>query len=166
MLLTSSKRNRNFFFGLIIFISCNVLINVYFLWWKFFSFFFPFWDSCDGSDNPLCSVESMMFCYMVIFCSVDLKGLMDQNKQNLVPPSSRMTNYVVLRFGNANSDPNVSVSSILSCLCVHILWLKMTVAIACEIKEVYHFSGWLLFHFSCWWTMITRRIPMLNKWLR
>ncbi|KAK7279065.1 hypothetical protein RJT34_24109 [Clitoria ternatea] len=32
--------------------------------------------------------------------SVDLKSLVEQNKLNFVPPSSRMTNYVVLKFGN------------------------------------------------------------------
>lgn len=33
---------------------------------------------------------------------------MEQNKQNFIPPSSRMTNYVVLRFGDLKLDPNVS----------------------------------------------------------
>eukprot|EP00257_Ricinus_communis_P007453 XP_002523919.2 uncharacterized protein LOC8281964 [Ricinus communis] len=32
--------------------------------------------------------------------SVDLKSLVEQNKPNFIPPTSRMTNYVVLRFGN------------------------------------------------------------------
>ncbi|XP_028790654.1 uncharacterized protein LOC114746595 [Neltuma alba] len=32
--------------------------------------------------------------------SVDLKSLVEQNKPNFVLPSSRMTNYVVLKFGN------------------------------------------------------------------
>ncbi|XP_042003452.1 protein RETARDED ROOT GROWTH-LIKE-like [Salvia splendens] len=38
--------------------------------------------------------------------SVDLKGLVEHNKQNFIPPSSRMTNYVVLRFGDLKPDPN------------------------------------------------------------
>ncbi|XP_022743517.1 uncharacterized protein LOC111294474 [Durio zibethinus] len=37
--------------------------------------------------------------------SVDLRGLVEQNKQNFIPPSSRMTNYVVLKFGNLASSP-------------------------------------------------------------
>lgn len=37
--------------------------------------------------------------------SVDLRSLVEQNKQNFIPPTSRMTNYVVLRFGDANLDP-------------------------------------------------------------
>lgn len=32
--------------------------------------------------------------------SVDLRSLVDQNKANFIPPTSRMTNYVVLKFGN------------------------------------------------------------------
>ncbi|KAL8166822.1 hypothetical protein V2J09_008321 [Rumex salicifolius] len=40
--------------------------------------------------------------------SLDLKGLVDQNKQNFVPPSSRMTNYVVLKFGNLRTVPDES----------------------------------------------------------
>ncbi|XVE75316.1 hypothetical protein DITRI_Ditri12bG0084600 [Diplodiscus trichospermus] len=37
--------------------------------------------------------------------SVDLRGLVEQNKQNFIPPTSRMTNYVVLKFGNLASSP-------------------------------------------------------------
>lgn len=43
-------------------------------------------------------------------CSVDLKGLVEQNKHNFIPPTSRMTNYVVLKFGN-HTDPTVSYES-------------------------------------------------------
>lgn len=34
---------------------------------------------------------------------------MEKNKQNFIPPSSRMTNYVVLRFGDTKKAPTVSV---------------------------------------------------------
>ncbi|KAK4436041.1 hypothetical protein Salat_0767800 [Sesamum alatum] len=43
--------------------------------------------------------------------SVDLRSLTEQNKQNFIPPSSRMTNYVLLRFGDLRPDPNVSFYS-------------------------------------------------------
>ncbi|EPS72085.1 hypothetical protein M569_02673, partial [Genlisea aurea] len=43
--------------------------------------------------------------------SVDLKSFVDQNKQNFIPPPSRMPNYVVLRFGDPKPDPNGSSSS-------------------------------------------------------
>lgn len=45
---------------------------------------------------------------MVVFWfSVDLRSLVDQNRQNFIPPTSRMTNYVVLKFGTL-SNPSVS----------------------------------------------------------
>ncbi|XP_073125565.1 protein RETARDED ROOT GROWTH-LIKE [Henckelia pumila] len=44
--------------------------------------------------------------------SVDLRTLVDQNKQNFITPSSRMTNYVVLRFGDLKSDPHGLGSSL------------------------------------------------------
>lgn len=37
--------------------------------------------------------------------SVDLASLAEQNKQNFVSSTSRMTNYVVLRFGDSNLEP-------------------------------------------------------------
>ncbi|GLT93181.1 hypothetical protein SLE2022_109830 [Rubroshorea leprosula] len=47
--------------------------------------------------------------------SVDLRGLMEQNKQNFIPPSSRMTNYIVLKFGNLvdsyGTGPSISGSN-------------------------------------------------------
>ncbi|KAF5794776.1 hypothetical protein HanRHA438_Chr08g0343331 [Helianthus annuus] len=36
--------------------------------------------------------------------SVNLKELMDQNRPNYIQPTSRMTNYVVLRFGNTKPE--------------------------------------------------------------
>ncbi|KAE8679455.1 ethylene-responsive transcription factor RAP2-7-like isoform X1 [Hibiscus syriacus] len=40
---------------------------------------------------------------------VDLRGLMEQNKQNIIPPTSRMTNYVVLKFGDLSCSPGPGV---------------------------------------------------------
>ncbi|KAE9445227.1 hypothetical protein C3L33_22875, partial [Rhododendron williamsianum] len=42
-------------------------------------------------------------------CSVDLRRLVEQNKPNFIPPTSRMTNYVVLRFGNEKPGPNINL---------------------------------------------------------
>ncbi|KAM7499199.1 hypothetical protein LguiA_023613 [Lonicera macranthoides] len=38
--------------------------------------------------------------------SVDLRSLLEQNKLYFIPPTSRMTNYVVLRFGYAKPELN------------------------------------------------------------
>lgn len=48
-----------------------------------------------------------------VFCfdgySIDLRGLMAENQVNLIPHTSEMNNYVVLRFRNRNSHtPPVS----------------------------------------------------------
>ncbi|XP_022006557.1 uncharacterized protein LOC110904997 isoform X2 [Helianthus annuus] len=36
--------------------------------------------------------------------SVNLRSLVDQNRHNFIPPTSRMTNYVVLRFGSTKPE--------------------------------------------------------------
>ncbi|KAI3980508.1 hypothetical protein MKX01_008925 [Papaver californicum] len=38
--------------------------------------------------------------------SIDLRSLIDWSKANHIPPTSRMTNYAVLRFGDTNSNPH------------------------------------------------------------
>ncbi|KAI3793386.1 hypothetical protein L1987_36005 [Smallanthus sonchifolius] len=38
------------------------------------------------------------------FTSVNLRSLVDQNRSNFIPATSRMTNYVVLRFGSTNPE--------------------------------------------------------------
>lgn len=53
--------------------------------------------------------------------SVDLRRLVEQNKQNFVPPSSRMTNYVVLRFGDMRPNPNGLSSSLSGNDCCYIV---------------------------------------------
>lgn len=54
----------------------------------------------------------MIFCVSEscnYFCSVDLRSLVEQNRSHFIPPTSRMTNYVVFRFGNVEADYNVSM---------------------------------------------------------
>ncbi|XP_027365611.1 uncharacterized protein LOC113872330 isoform X3 [Abrus precatorius] len=56
--------------------------------------------------EPSTKIPSLLF-------PVDLKSLVEQNKPNFVPPSSRMTNYVVLKFGDIR-DSRVPGTSFLS----------------------------------------------------
>ncbi|CAI0411626.1 unnamed protein product [Linum tenue] len=49
----------------------------------------------EEDDRPAIPVRAFFFS-----TSVDLKSLVEQNKQNFIPPTSRMTNYVVLKFGD------------------------------------------------------------------
>ncbi|CAK8571141.1 unnamed protein product [Lathyrus sativus] len=52
-------------------------------------------ETLDQDTKPAIPVRAFFFS-----TSVDLKSLVEQNKPNFVTPSSRMTNYVVLKFGN------------------------------------------------------------------
>ncbi|XP_051120196.1 protein RETARDED ROOT GROWTH-LIKE [Andrographis paniculata] len=60
-------------------------------------------------DAPNTSIPVRAFFFST---SVDLRSLVEQNKQSFIPPSSRMTNYVVFRFGDLKPDPNGSGSSL------------------------------------------------------
>ncbi|KAJ0229054.1 Protein RETARDED ROOT GROWTH-LIKE [Hirschfeldia incana] len=63
----------------------------------------------DGSYGGLEAETKLSLPVRAYFFStnVDLKSLVEQNKLNFIPPTSRMTNYVVLKFGN-HSDPTGS----------------------------------------------------------
>ncbi|CAN1798471.1 Protein RETARDED ROOT GROWTH-LIKE, partial [Linum perenne] len=51
--------------------------------------------SVEKDSKPAIPVRACIFS-----TSVDLKSLVEQNKPNFVPPTSRMTNYVLLKFGD------------------------------------------------------------------
>ncbi|PIN21801.1 hypothetical protein CDL12_05492 [Handroanthus impetiginosus] len=53
--------------------------------------------------------------------SVDLRSLVEQNKQNFITPSSRMTNYVVLGFGDLRPDPNALGSTLSGSDCCYMV---------------------------------------------
>ncbi|KAL3650046.1 hypothetical protein CASFOL_006449 [Castilleja foliolosa] len=55
------------------------------------------------SEDSKASIPVRAFFFST---SVDLKSLVEHNKQNFIPPSSRMTNYVVLRYGDFSPQPN------------------------------------------------------------
>ncbi|KAJ8557096.1 hypothetical protein K7X08_002721 [Anisodus acutangulus] len=57
-------------------------------------------DASATAVKPYIPVRAFFFS-----TSVDLRSLVEQNKQNFIPPSSRMTNYVVLRFGDTKKAP-------------------------------------------------------------
>ncbi|XP_020229271.1 uncharacterized protein LOC109810258 [Cajanus cajan] len=69
----------------------------------------------DQDTKPSIPVRAFFFS-----TSVDLKSLVEQNKPNFVPPSSRMTNYVVLKFGDIcdSKGPGVFLSGSNGCYLV------------------------------------------------
>ncbi|KAL3520650.1 hypothetical protein ACH5RR_018799 [Cinchona calisaya] len=79
-------------------------------------------DDNDNDDDAIAGVKPSIPVRAYFYStSVDLRGLMDQNKQNLIPPSSRMTNYVVLRFGTANSEPSALGASVSGSDCCYMV---------------------------------------------
>jgi hypothetical protein len=47
-------------------------------------------------------------------CSIDLRSLQSQNAFNVIPPNSRATNYVVLKYYDVKGEAQVSLSLSLS----------------------------------------------------
>uniref|UniRef100_A0A2N9E2Y6 DUF155 domain-containing protein n=1 Tax=Fagus sylvatica TaxID=28930 RepID=A0A2N9E2Y6_FAGSY len=71
--------------------------------------------SLDEDSKPAIPVRAYFFS-----TSVDLRSLVEQNKPNFIPPTSRMTNYVVLKFGNLSeiNGLGASLSGSTSCYMV------------------------------------------------
>lgn len=70
-------------------------------------------DGANGSleeeeEDPRTNIPVKAYFFST---SVDLRSLVDQNRQNFIPPTSRMTNYVVLKFGTL-SNPSGLLSSL------------------------------------------------------
>ncbi|KAJ6772901.1 hypothetical protein OIU74_019005 [Salix koriyanagi] len=66
--------------------------------------------------------------------SVDLKSVVEQNKQNFIPPTSRMTNYVVLKFGNL-SQPSGLGSCISGSSCSYMVVLQYGSIVLFNVRE-------------------------------
>ncbi|XP_074305482.1 protein RETARDED ROOT GROWTH-LIKE-like [Silene latifolia] len=60
-------------------------------------------NDVDANPHPYTYIPVRAFFFST---SMDLKSLVDENRTNFIPPSSRMTNYVVLKFGNLKPVPN------------------------------------------------------------
>ncbi|ESR49434.1 protein retarded root growth-like [Citrus sinensis] len=69
-------------------------------------------DGANGSleeeeEDPRTNIPVKAYFFST---SVDLRGLVDQNRQNFIPPTSRMTNYVVLKFGTLSNPSGTGAS--------------------------------------------------------
>uniref|UniRef100_A0A5B6YJR0 Putative sporulation protein RMD1 n=1 Tax=Davidia involucrata TaxID=16924 RepID=A0A5B6YJR0_DAVIN len=71
-----------------------------------------------GEEDTKLSIPVRAFFFST---SVDLRSLVERNKLNFIPPTSRMTNYVVFRFGNIKSEPNGSVASLSGSECCYMV---------------------------------------------
>lgn len=61
-------------------------------------------DGNNGDMNEEDMMPSVPVRAYFFSTSVDLRSLVDQNRPNFIPPTSRMTNYVVFKFGNLQFD--------------------------------------------------------------
>ncbi|CAN8299665.1 unnamed protein product [Cochlearia groenlandica] len=66
--------------------------------------------------------------------SVDLKSLVEDNKLNFIPPTSRMTNYVVLKFGN-HSDPTGTGGRISGSECIYMVVFQYGSIVLFNVRE-------------------------------
>ncbi|KAB5538905.1 hypothetical protein DKX38_016438 [Salix brachista] len=66
--------------------------------------------------------------------SVDLKSVVEQNKLNFIPPTSRMTNYVVLKFGNL-SQPSGLGSCISGSSCSYMVVFQYGSIVLFNVRE-------------------------------
>ncbi|KAF8055517.1 hypothetical protein N665_1292s0014 [Sinapis alba] len=66
--------------------------------------------------------------------SVDLKSLVEQNKHNFIPPTSRMTNYVVLKFGN-HTDPTGTGGCISGSECIYMVVFQYGSIVLFNVRE-------------------------------
>ncbi|KAL9260097.1 RETARDED ROOT GROWTH-LIKE-like protein [Drosera capensis] len=67
--------------------------------------------------------------------SVDLKTLVDQNKQNFIPPTSRMTNYVLLKFGDLRDEPNGLGSTLTGSGCGYMLVFQYGSVVLFNVRD-------------------------------
>nr|KJB78905.1 hypothetical protein B456_013G024700 [Gossypium raimondii] len=105
--------------------------------------------------------------------SVDLKGLVEQNKQNFIPPTSRMTNYVVLKFGDLSSSSGPGVFTSGSDCCFMVVFQYGSIVLfnirECDVDQYLkivekHASGLLPEMRKDEYEVI--EMPTLNTWMQ
>ncbi|KVI09754.1 Protein of unknown function DUF155 [Cynara cardunculus var. scolymus] len=74
--------------------------------------------------------------------SVDLRSLVDQNKSNFIPPTSRMTNYVVLRFGSTKPELIGSGASISGSDCCYMVVFQYGSIVLFNVRD-HEIDGYL-----------------------
>ncbi|KAK9283667.1 hypothetical protein L1049_011919 [Liquidambar formosana] len=74
--------------------------------------------------------------------SVDLRSLVEQNRPNFIPPTSRMTNYVVFKFGNPNPDPNVLGASLSQSDCCYMVVFQYGSIVLFNVRD-HEIDGYL-----------------------
>ncbi|EXC19478.1 hypothetical protein L484_014108 [Morus notabilis] len=85
--------------------------------------------SVDEDTWPAIPVRAYFFS-----TSVDLRRLLEENKANFIPPSSRMTNYVVLKFGELR-NPHVLGASLSGSDCCYMVVFQYGSIVLFNVRE-------------------------------
>ncbi|CAF2348220.1 hypothetical protein HID58_039234 [Brassica napus] len=96
----------------------------------------PTLEVADGNHGGLEEETKLSLPVRAYFfsTSVDLKGLVEQNKHNFIPPTSRMTNYVVLKFGN-HTDPTGTGGCISGSECIYMVVFQYGSIVLFNVRE-------------------------------
>ncbi|ESQ41308.1 hypothetical protein EUTSA_v10013692mg [Eutrema salsugineum] len=96
----------------------------------------PYVEVGDGNSGGLEEETKLSLPVRAYFfsTSVDLRSLVEQNKQNFIPPTSRMTNYVVLKFGN-HSDPTGTGGCISGSECIYMVVFQYGSIVLFNVRE-------------------------------
>ncbi|KAF8397622.1 hypothetical protein HHK36_016542 [Tetracentron sinense] len=95
-------------------------------------------EAGDGNTGSVNQEETRLSIPVRTFffsTSVDLRRLVELNKANFIPPTSRMTNYVVLRFGNIKSDPNGVDTSLSGSECCYMVVFQYGSIVLFNVSE-------------------------------
>ncbi|KAL6578036.1 hypothetical protein OROMI_010364 [Orobanche minor] len=127
----------------------------------------------EASDTSKASIPVKAYFFST---SVDLRSLVEQNKQNFIPPSSRMTNYVVLRFGDYSPEPNGLGSSLGGSHCCYMIVFQYGSIVLFNVRDhevddylkivKQHASGLLPEMRKDEWEYEVREKPALLTWMQ
>ncbi|XP_010419956.1 PREDICTED: uncharacterized protein LOC104705617 [Camelina sativa] len=67
--------------------------------------------------------------------SVDLRSLIEHNKQNFIPPTSRMTNYAVLKFCNHSDPTGTNAGCISGSECIYMVVYQYGSIVLFNVRE-------------------------------
>ncbi|KAK1409514.1 hypothetical protein QVD17_36040 [Tagetes erecta] len=97
------------------------------------------WDEADDSFDDGVSDEDVKLSIPVrayfFSTSVDLKSLVEQNRRNFIPPTSRMTNYVVLRFGSTKPELIGSAATISGSDCCYMVVFQYGSVVLFNVRD-------------------------------
>ncbi|XP_061997693.1 protein RETARDED ROOT GROWTH-LIKE [Rosa rugosa] len=93
--------------------------------------------SVDKDDKPNIPVRAYFFS-----TSVDLRSLVEQNRLNFIPPTSRMTNYVVFKFGELTKSDNALGPSLSGSDCCYMVVFQYGSIVLFNVRE-HEIDGYL-----------------------